>query len=84
MKTTLVKEIMVPLADYATVDENATMAEAGPGPGTGPGRSPVCSGQDPVAAGEKHPGHHRNRILRLSDVAETIFGMVKQCPVQAN
>jgi hypothetical protein len=23
-------------------------------------------------------------ILRLSDVAETIFGMVKQCPVQAN
>ncbi|HKK00420.1 MAG TPA: CBS domain-containing protein [Desulfotignum sp.] len=28
MKTTLVKEIMVPLADYATVDENATMAEA--------------------------------------------------------
>ncbi|MDT8378460.1 MAG: CBS domain-containing protein [Desulfotignum sp.] len=28
MKATLVKEIMVPLADYATVDENATMAEA--------------------------------------------------------
>jgi predicted transcriptional regulator len=28
MKTTLVKEIMVPLADYATVNENATMAEA--------------------------------------------------------
>ncbi|MDZ7663729.1 MAG: CBS domain-containing protein [Desulfotignum sp.] len=28
MKNTLVKEIMVPLADYATVDENATMAEA--------------------------------------------------------
>ncbi|MEX1301701.1 MAG: CBS domain-containing protein [Desulfotignum sp.] len=28
MKTTLVKEIMVPLEDYATVNENATMAEA--------------------------------------------------------
>ena len=28
MKTILVKEIMVLLADYATVDENATMAEA--------------------------------------------------------
>jgi CBS domain containing-hemolysin-like protein len=28
MKTTLVKEIMVPLSDYATVDENATMVEA--------------------------------------------------------
>ena len=28
MKTTLVKDIMVPLADYATVNENATMAEA--------------------------------------------------------
>ncbi|MFU8769833.1 MAG: CBS domain-containing protein [Desulfotignum sp.] len=28
MKTVLVKEIMVPLADYATVDENATLAEA--------------------------------------------------------
>lgn len=28
MKTILVKEIMVSLADYATVDENATMAEA--------------------------------------------------------
>jgi CBS domain containing-hemolysin-like protein len=28
MKTTLVKEIMVPLSDYATVDENASMVDA--------------------------------------------------------